>query len=308
MKKSLLILGLIIIGLAGWLIFGGDGQSVSEETGADDKLVALSTFTVIADMVAEVGGDRVESISLTKPGAEIHGYETTPSDLVQASQADVFFENGMNLELWAEQLRASLPDMPAYVLSDGVEVANIAEGDYEGKPNPHAWMSPEQGKRYIENIRQALVEQAPEHAEYFNTNASNYTERLTAVDNRLRESLSTIPDNNRFLVTCEGAFTYLANDYDLEEVYLWAINDESGGSPRDVANVINVVQENQIPTVFCESTVEPRLQMEVVQATGAELGAPLYVDSLSPADGPAPNYLGLIEHTADAIIEGLTDN
>jgi manganese transport system substrate-binding protein len=258
-------------------------------------------------MVAEVGGDKIESMSLTKPGAEIHGYETTPSDLVRASQADIFFENGMNLELWADKLRANIPDVPSYVVSEGVEVASIAEGDYEGLPNPHAWMSPEQGKRYIENIRQALVQEAPEHAEYFNANAAAYTERLTAVDTRLRESLSEIPDNNRFLVTCEGAFTYLANDYNLKEVYLWAINDESGGSPRDVADVIDVVRENQIPTVFCESTVEPRLQMEVVQSTGATLGKPLYVDSLSPDDGPAPNYIGLLEHTADTIIEGLTN-
>ena len=124
----------------------------------DDKIVALSTFTVLADMVRVVGGEKVESISLTKPGVEIHGYEPTPGDLVKAAQADVLFENGMNLELWTEKLRASIPDVPSVVLSDGITPLPIAEGSYEGKPNPHAWMSPQQGLVYIENIKNALSE------------------------------------------------------------------------------------------------------------------------------------------------------
>lgn len=272
----------------------------------DDKLVALSTFTILADMVSEVGGDKVESISLTKPGAEIHGYETTPGDLVQASKADIFFENGMNLELWAEKLRSSLPDMPSVIVSEGVEVREIEEGSYEGKPNPHAWMSPKQGVVYVENILKGLVSIAPEHEAYFNANATKYIAKLEAVDLELDKALSTLPENNRYLVTCEGAFTYLASDYGLQEVYLWAINDESGGSPQDVARVIDTVRDNQIPAVFCESTVAPKIQQEVVDATDAKLGGVLYVDSLSSESGPAPTYLRLLESTADIIISGLT--
>ena len=273
----------------------------------DEKVIALSTFTIIADMVGEVGGDKVESISLTKPGAEIHGYQPTPNDLIQASKADVMFENGLNLEVWTEKLRASIPDVPVVRVSDGVTVQYIAEDAYAGKPNPHAWMSPEQGLIYVENIRKGLTEQAPEHAEYFAARAATYSEQIRAIDKQLQESLGQLPENNRVLVTCEGAFSYLTTDYGLTEAYLWAINSESQGSPQQVAKIIEVVKEKQIPAVFCESTVEPRIQQEVVAATGARFGGTLYVDSLSPEDGPANTYLKQLQHTADTIINGLTN-
>ncbi len=272
----------------------------------NDKVVALSTFTIIADMVGEVGGDKVESISLTKPGAEIHGYQPTPDDLVQASKADIMFENGMNLEVWTTKLRASIPDVPVTKVSEGVEVQYISEDAYAGKPNPHAWMSPEQGLIYVENIRKGLTAEAPQHADYFAARAEAYSNEIRAVDKQLEEALSQLPANNRVLVTCEGAFSYLTNDYGLTEEYLWAINSESQGSPQQVAKIIEVVKEKQIPAVFCESTVEPRIQQEVVSATGARLGGTLFVDSLSDENGPASTYLKLLQHTADTIITGLT--
>ena len=203
--------------------------SKNNTTPTEEKIVALSTFTIIADIVREVGGDKVESVSLTKPGVEIHGYQPTPGDLVRAAQADILFENGMNLELWTAKLRANIPDVPAVIVSEGVEMLSIAEGSYVGKPNPHAWMSPAQGMIYVENVRKSLSRLAPEHAAYFAENARRYTEELKAVDATLREELAVLPENNRYLVTCEGAFTYLAKDYGLSEIYLWAINDESGG-------------------------------------------------------------------------------
>jgi manganese transport system substrate-binding protein len=212
----------------------------------------------------------------------------------------------MNLEVWTEKLRASIPDVPFVTISEGVEVEYISEDAYAGKPNPHAWMSPKQGLIYVENIRKALTNISPENAEYFTTNAAAYSAKIMAVDEELKTSLATLPENNRYLVTCEGAFAYLAKDYNLKEVYLWAINSDSQGSPQQVARVIDTVREKSIPAVFCESTVEPRIQQEVVAATGAKLGGVLYVDSLSPADGPTPSYLKLLEYTAVTIIEGLT--
>lgn len=308
MKKSILSIVLIVVLIGGAVaLYQYWSNNVQPNTvTADEKLVALSTFTIIADMVAEVGGDKVESISLTKPGAEIHGYQPTPDDLIQASKADIMFENGMNLEVWTHKLKASIPDVPVVRVSEGVQVISISEDAYAGKPNPHAWMSPEQGLIYVENIRKGLTAQAPEHAEYFAARAEAYSDKIRAIDAKLETSLSALPANNRVLVTCEGAFTYLTTDYGLEEVYLWAINSESQGSPQQVAKVIEIVKEKQIPAVFCESTVEPRIQQEVVAATGARLGGVLYVDSLSAANGPAPTYLKQLEHTADTIISGLT--
>lgn len=310
MNIKAVLVGIIVVVFFFWLrdLIVGDtgGQTATVTTSQEEKIVALSTFTVLADMVAEVGGDKVESVSLTKTGVDIHGYEPTPGDLVRASQGDILFENGMNLELWADKLRANIPDMPSVVVSEGIEVLSIEEGSYEGKPNPHAWMSPEQGLVYIENIRKALVELAPQYEEEFNANAEAYSNELKALDKTLNEALSKLPENNRYLVTCEGAFTYLTNDYGLNELYLWAINDESGGSPQQVAKVIDTVRENQIPAVFCESTVAPKIQMEVVNATDARFGGVLHVDSLSEEGGPAPTYLALLQGTVNTIVSGLS--
>jgi len=304
-KNIIIAILLIIIAALAFDIRSTDNQAVSN-AGSGNEVVVLSTFTIIADMVGEVGGDKVESISLTKPGAEIHGYQPTPNDLVQASKATVIFENGMNLELWTEKLRASIPDVPVITVSEGVEVITITSDAYAGQPNPHAWMSPEQGLMYVENIRKALTEILPEHAEYFAEKAVTYSAEITEVGHRLETALATLPEDNRVLVTCEGAFSYLTKDYGLQEEYLWAINAEAQGSPQQVVRVIEVVRKKNIPAVFCESTVEPRLQNEVAQATDAKLGGILFVDSLSDSDGPASTYLALLQHTADTIISGLT--
>jgi len=303
MQKKIILSVIALIAFIAVISLAGN---TDEPTVSDDKIVALSTFTIIADMVANVGGDKIDSISLTKPGAEIHGYQPTPSDLVQATRADVMFENGMNLEVWTEKLKANIPEVPVYTVSEGVEVQYITEDAYAGKPNPHAWMSPKQGLIYVENIRQALTEIAPEHADYFAANAAAYATEIEAVDRALHTTLNPLPENNRVLVTCEGAFSYLTSDYNLEEEYLWAINSESMGTPQQVAKVINTVNERQIPAVFCESTVEPHIQRQVVDATNARLGGVLYVDSLSTPDLPASTYLKLLQHTAVTISSGLT--
>lgn len=269
------------------------------------KPVVLSTFTVISDMVKEVGGDRIEAISLTKPGTEIHGYEPTPQDLVRASKASIVFDNGLNLELWASKLYSALPDVPHVTLSEGVDVISISEGAYKDKPNPHAWMSPKQALIYVENIRKALVQLSPADEAYFNARAAAYSDTIRALDTTLEQALAKLPASQRTLVTCEGAFTYLTKDYGLQELYLWAINDESQGSPQQIARVVDEVKAKQLKTVFCESTVEPRIQQEVATASGAKLGGILYVDSLSAADGPASTYLKLLEHTVSTIIAGL---
>lgn len=279
--------------------------STSAGTTQSEKPVVLSTFTVISDMVREVGGDRIEAISLTKPGTEIHGYEPTPGDLVRASETDIIFDNGLNLELWAAKLYSALPEVQHVTLSDGIEVIDIAEGAYKDKPNPHAWMSPKQALIYVENIRTALVALSPVDEGYFNDRARVYSDKIRALDTRLAATLATLPASHRTLVTCEGAFTYLTEDYGMQELYLWAINDESQGSPQQIARVVDEVRAKNIPTVFCESTVEPRIQQEVAETSGAKLGGVLYVDSLSDQNGPAPTYLALLEHTVSTIIEGL---
>lgn len=304
-KKIIISIVVVAISIMLSWVFLVSRDANREKQNTDTRLTVLSTFTVISDMVREVGGEKVEAISLTKPGVEIHGYEPTPGDLVRASRADIIFDNGLNLELWAQKLYTSISDVPHVTISEGIEVVPIAEGAYKDKPNPHAWMSPKQALVYVENIRKALTEVSPEDGAYFAERAHIYSEKIKALDIQLRESISKIPEAQRYLTTCEGAFSYLAKDYGMKELYLWAINDESQGSPQQIAYVVDQVKKNAIPVVFCESTVEPKIQEEVVRESGSRMGGVLYVDSLSAADGPAPTYLALLTYTVETIVNGL---
>ncbi|WP_417770710.1 metal ABC transporter substrate-binding protein [Stappia sp.] len=273
---------------------------------AKEKLKVVTTFTVLADMARNVAGDAAEVVSVTKPGAEIHGYQPTPRDIVGAHDADLILWNGLNLELWFEQFFHNLGEIPVAVLSDGIEPIDIAEGSYSGKPNPHAWMGLDNALVYIDNIREALSAQDPDNAETYANNAREYGDRLRATIEPLRDALRDIPEERRWLVTCEGAFSYLARDFGLRELYLWPINADQVGTPQQVRAVIDGVRANDIPAVFCESTVSSAPAQQVARETGAVFGGELYVDSLSEADGPVPTYLDLLRVTSETIVRGLT--
>ncbi|MDV3347719.1 metal ABC transporter substrate-binding protein [Leptothoe sp. LEGE 181152] len=283
----------------------GQESPTSENTTADDQKVVLTTFTILADMAQNVAGDELRVESITRIGAEIHGYEPIPSDLTKAQDADLIFYNGMNLERWFEQFLGNVQDVPSVILTEGIEPIAISEGPYADKPNPHAWMSPQNALIYVENIRQAFVELDPENESIYNANAAAYSEQLQAIDEKLQVNLAQVPVDQRYLVSCEGAFSYLARDYGLQEVYLWPINAEQQSTPKQIQGVIEDVQANDIPTVFCESTVSDEGQREVARATGAKFGGNLYVDSLSTADGPVPTFLDLLAYDVQVISEGL---
>jgi manganese/iron transport system substrate-binding protein len=273
---------------------------------ADDKLKVVTTFTVLADMAANVAGDAAEVVSITKPGAEIHGYEPTPRDIVRAVDADLILWNGMNLELWFEQFLSNLGDVPSATLTDGIDPISIASGNYEGKPNPHAWMGLDNALVYIDNIETALAEADPENAETYASNADSYKQALRDTIEPLRAAVAAIPEDRRWLVTCEGAFSYLARDFGMKELYLWPMNADQNGTPQQVRAVIDGVRANDIPVVFCESTVDTAPAQQVARETGVAYGGALYVDSLSTADGPVPTYLDLLKVTATTVADGLT--
>ncbi|WP_353814593.1 metal ABC transporter substrate-binding protein [Agromyces sp. SYSU T00266] len=282
------------------------GCSGLPANGEDDgRPVVLTTFTVLADIADEVAGDHLRVESITKVGAEIHGYEPTPGDLRRASQADLILDNGLNLEAWFERFVADL-DVPHVVVSDGVEVMSIADGEAEGLPNPHAWMSALNTQVYVDNMVDAFSELDPAHADDYAANGEAYRAELQAVHDELTAELSALPANERALVTCEGAFSYLARDAGLTEQYLWAVNAEQQATPQQVAGTIEFVDAQQVPAVFCESTVSDEAMQQVVEATDAAFGGVLYVDSLSEPDGPVPTYLDLLRHDADVITEALT--
>ena len=271
------------------------------------RLKVVTTFTVIADMAANVAGDAADVESITKPNAEIHNYQPTPGDMIRAQGAGLILWNGLNLELWFEKFFQNLSDVPGAVVSEGVEPMGIAEGPYTGKSNPHAWMSPEAALVYVENIRKALAERDPANAETYAKNAAAYAEKIRATVQPIRDRLAAIPEERRWLVTSEGAFSYLARDFGLKELYLWPINADQQGTPQQVRKVIDAVRANNIPAVFSESTVSPDPAQQVARETGAKYGGVLYVDSLSDAGGPVPTYLDLLRVTTETIARGLAE-
>ncbi|MCT4555306.1 MAG: metal ABC transporter substrate-binding protein [Pelagimonas sp.] len=273
---------------------------------AADKMKVVTTFTVLADMAANVAGDAADIVSVTKPGAEIHGYEPTPQDIVRAYDADLILWNGMNLELWFEQFLSQLGDIPSATLTDGIDPIAIGSGSYEGKPNPHAWMGLDNALIYINNIEAALSAQDPDNAATYAANATAYRDQIRATIAPLREQVAAIPQDRRWLVTCEGAFSYLARDFAMQELYLWPMNADQVGTPQQVRAVIDGVRANDIPAVFCESTVNTAPAQQVARETDAQYGGELYVDSLSNADGPVPTYLDLLRVTSETVAKGLT--
>lgn len=275
--------------------------STDDGAKASDKPQVLTTFTILEDMTQEIAGDAADVHSITKPGAEIHGYDPTPSNIAEAADADLILENGLGLEHWTEKLLKNSQAKRATV-SDGIQPINIEGTD---TPNPHAWMSPVLAKTYVDNIVRALSDIAPEQRSTFESNAEAYKKKLDDVDNKLNQGLSELPKIKRTLVTCEGAFSYLAKEADMKEGYIWPVNTEGEITPGQVKQAAEFVKAHEVPSVFCESTVERGPQEQLMRETGAADGGTLYVDSLSPADGPVPTYLDLITHDVTTIVEGL---
>jgi len=271
---------------------------------AQEQFKAVTTFTVIADMARNVAGDAAVVESITKPGAEIHNYAPTPGDIRRAQGAQLILWNGLNLEVWFEKFFQNLHDVPSVVVSEGIEPIGITEGPYSGKPNPHAWMSPANALIYVDNIRDAFVAHDPANAEAYKANAEAYKQKIRETIEPIHEKIEAIPADKRWLVSSEGAFSYLARDFGLKELYLWPINADQQGTPQQVRKVIDAVTVNRIPAIFSESTVSDKPAKQVARETGAHYGGVLYVDSLSEADGPVPTYIDLLRVTSDTIVQG----
>ena len=295
----------LMVGAAAALLAGALLHGAAFAQGAPRKpFRVVTTFTVIQDIAQNVAGDRAIVESITKPGAEIHDYQPTPLDIVRAQTADLVLWNGFNLERWFEKFFENIKEVPGVVVTDGIVPMGITEGPYTGKPNPHAWMSPSNALIYVENIRKALVKFDPANAAAYDRNAAAYAAKIKALDEPLRKRLAAIPQDQRWLVSSEGAFSYLTRDYGLREAYLWPINADEQGTPKQVRKVIDLVRKNRIPVVFSESTISDRAARQVARETGARYGGVLYVDSLSAASGPVPTYLDLLAVTVETIAKG----
>lgn len=272
-----------------------------------EKFKVITTFTVIADIARNVGGDAAIVESITKPDAEIHNYQVTPGDIRRAYGSDLILYNGLNLELWFEKFFKNFNSVPSVVVTDNIKPLGISEGPYAGKPNPHAWMSTRNALIYIENIRKAFVKYDKKNVEIYNKNAAIYAKKIMGLDEPFREKIESLTIENRWLVTSEGAFSYLAEDYGLKEAFLWPINADGQGTPQQVRKVIDLVRKNKIPAIFSESTVSSKPAKQVARETGARYGGVLYVDSLTSEDGKVPSYIDLLKVTLQTIVEALSE-
>ena len=298
MRKNILFLSLLLL----LSLASGSCKRISNKN--ESKEVILASFTVLADIISNVAKDDFIVRSITKPGVEVHGYQPTPSDLVKASSAFVFVDNGFGFELWAEKFVSNLK-VKRITISDELNPIFISEDFYKGKPNPHAWISPKRGMLYVDIIVESLSELRPSKRELFEKNGKLYKNKLAKIDQEFSLFVNNLDKEKRFLVSCEGAFSYLTNDYGLEEVYLWPVNAESQITPKRMAKTISLVKNKDVQTVFCESTVSNESQMVVVNETGANFGGNLFVDSLSNDNGPASSYLRMLEHNLNLIKRGL---
>lgn len=288
-----------------WVLASIFGSFVGQSALADEKpFVVVTTFTVIADMAKNVAGDDAKVVSMTKAGVDVHNYEPTAHDLAQVQQANLVLRNGMSFERWFLRFFKDIKDVPAVVVSEGITPIAIEGGAYTGRANPHAWMSVANAKIYVRNIESALAKHDPEHAIDYKKRADAYIAQLEALGEDLKTRLAHIPEEQRWLVSSEGAFGYLAKDLGFKEAYLWPMNTDAQGTPQQVAQLIETVRKHQIPVVFSESTVSDAPAKQVALESGAHYGGVLYVDSLSAEDGAVPTYLDLLRVTTDTIAQG----
>ena len=297
MKKLLLLITSLIFCLN---VFGC--KDTTNTKNLDRKFVLVS-FTILEDILNNIVGEELIVESITRPGIEVHGYKTNPSDMIRGSKADLFIKNGFGYELWADKFVSNLK-VKTITIADNLDPIFISEDSYKGKPNPHAWISPKRGIIYVDVILASLIDLQPNSQETFEINAKAYKEKLFSIDKDFSLFLNTLDNSKRYLVSCEGAFSYLTEDYGLKEAYLWPINAESQITPKRMARVINLVKEKNIPSVFCESTVSSESQKLVSKESGAKFGGIFYVDSLSNKEGPAGTYLDLLNHNLNLIKKG----
>ncbi|HWM32171.1 MAG TPA: metal ABC transporter substrate-binding protein [Methyloceanibacter sp.] len=320
---------LMQIGLALILLLGLAGS-----TEAADKVKAVASFSILGDMIGQVGGDRVEVVTLVGPDGDAHVFSPTPADAKTLAGADVFFVNGLGFEGWLQRLeKASGFKGSVVVTSDGVKPLTMEEeGHHHGEehaehadhtkghdddeddeedeeeevPDPHAWQDLANGKIYVANIRDGLIAADPAGKAVYEANATKYLDAIAKEDAAVRAALSALPEARRKIITSHDAFNYFGSAYGLEIIAPEGVSTESEASAQDVAKIIRQIKADKIPAVFVENIADRRLLDQIARETGAKIGGTLYSDALSGPDGPAPTYLDMFRHNVGALTAALS--
>jgi zinc/manganese transport system substrate-binding protein len=296
---------LLRFGLALALSFGLAGGAQ-----AADRLKTVASFSILGDMVKQVGGDRVEVTTLVGPDGDAHVYEPTPTDAKNLASSAILFVNGLGFEGWMDRLEKSSGFKGKVVVaSKGVKPRTMVEdegGKAETITDPHAWQSLANGKLYVANIRDALIAADPAGKPMYEANAAKYLGEIMQEDDAVRAALATLPKDRRKIITSHDAFGYFGAAYGLEIIAPEGVSTESEASAQDVAKIIRQIKSENIPAVFVENITDHRLLDQIARETGAKIGGELYTDALSPADGPAPTYLDMFKHNVGALTAALS--
>jgi len=288
--------------------------ALSNAASAADKVKAVASFSILGDMVAQVGGDRVEVVTLVGPNGDAHVFSPTPADAKALASAGIFFVNGLGFEGWIEWLkRSSGFEGELVIASKGVKPLTLNEerhhgdgGEHGETADPHAWQDLANGKIYVANIRDGLIAADPEGKSVYEANAAKYLDAIAEEERAVRAALNTLPAARRKIITSHDAFGYFGTAYGLEIVAPQGVTTDSEASARAVAKIIRQIRQAKIPAVFIENITDPRLLDQIARETGAKIGGALYSDALSKPDGPAPTYLDMFRHNVEAITQALS--
>lgn len=297
----------LIVLLAAVLLTACAGPPVARPADGDRPVQAVASYSIIADLVQNVGGERVAVTSLVAFGQDPHTYEPTPRDMQLVAHADIIFYNGFDLELWFDRLVQNAGGQGRTVeVSAGITPRVIDTGTYRGYPDPHAWMDVRHVMHYVGNIQAALTALDLDGQDIYAANAAAYLQELAELDAWIRQEVSRIPAERRLLVTTEDAFRYFAAAYGFEVVgYVFALAPEDEPSARHIAALIDRIDERRVPAVFIETTLDPKLMQRIVEQTGAVAGGEVYVDSLGEPGSAADSYVAMMQHNVRTIVAAL---
>ena len=260
------------------------------------KLPVVASFSILADFVRQIGGDKVDVKALVGPNGDAHVYQPSPADAKNLAEAKLIVVNGLTLEGWMSRLiEASGAKAPVVVASKGV---TPREGEEDGKKgiDPHAWQSVANAKIYVANIRDGLIAADPADSDYFRARAAQYETALDETETKVRAAIAAIPAKDRKIITTHDAFGYFGAAYGFEFLAPEGLSTESEPSAKQVAELITQIKREKAPAVFIENISDPRLMRRIAQESGAKIGGELFSDSLSPSDGPAATYIDMMNH------------
>lgn len=313
MKKTITLLFTTAFALSMLIACTNDQSNVNEKNG-DQKVQVVTTYSIIYDIVKNIGGDLVEIHSLAPIGSNPHEYDPLPADVQKTTDADAVFYNGLNLEAgnaWFNKLMETAgkdgENAPVFLMSKGVDAKYLTTKGNEGEEDPHAWLNVKNGIIYAANARDGLIKVDPENEEIYKKNADEYIEKLEELHQKAIDEYNKIPRDKRILVTSEGAFKYFSEAYDFDAEYIWEINQENQGTPDQITRIVDIIKDKNIQALFLETSIDPRSMEAVSAETNVPIKGKIFTDSLAHPGEEGDTYISMMEWNIKTILEGLSE-